>query len=82
MCSSKDQANVGIPANKHGNAHSNPDPDPIFTKGNFIIPREQRESLELINIGTFLEYFDSKVYIHVTVILNTLFFPKTNPYPQ
>lgn len=80
MCSSKDQANVGIPANKHENANSNL--DPIFTKGNFIIPREQRESLELINIGTFLEYFDSKVYIHVTVILNTLFFPKTNPYPQ
>ena len=42
-------------------------------KSNFSISKGQRESLGLINIGTFLEYFDFKVYIHVTVILNVLF---------
>lgn len=42
----------------------------------------QRESLGLINIGTFLEYFDFKVYIHLTVVLNVLFFPKTDVYAQ
>ncbi len=51
-------------------------------KSNFSISKGQRESLGLINIGTFLEYFDFKVYIHVTVILNVLFFPKTDPYTQ
>jgi hypothetical protein len=31
-------------------------------KSNFSISKGQRESLGLINIGTFLEYFDFKVY--------------------
>jgi MFS transporter, MHS family, proline/betaine transporter len=42
----------------------------------------QRESLALINLGTFLEYFDFKVYVHIAVILNVLFFPTTDPYTQ
>ena len=46
------------------------------------LKRDQRESLGLINIGTFLEYFDFKVYIHLTVVLNLLFFPKTDAYTQ
>lgn len=51
-------------------------------KNHFVLSKGQRESLELVNIGTFLEYFDFKVYVHVTVILNALFFPKTDPYTQ
>ena len=46
------------------------------------LTEDQRESLGLINIGTFLEYFDFKIYIHLTVVLNVLFFPKTDGYTQ
>jgi len=41
---------------------------------------EQREAMALLSIGTFLEYFDIMLYVHMAVILNTLFFPKTDPH--
>src|ERR1700676_2864748 len=41
--------------------------------------REQKEALGLLQIGTFLEYFDLMLYIHMAVLLNDIFFPKTDP---
>ena len=41
---------------------------------------EQREAVGLLSIGTFLEYFDLMIYIHMAVLLNELFFPKTDPH--
>lgn len=31
-------------------------------------------------MGTFLEYFDLMLYVHMSVLLNELFFPETDPY--
>lgn len=43
------------------------------------LTREQKESIGLLQIGTFLEYFDLMLYVHMAVLLNELFFPKTDP---
>ena len=42
--------------------------------------RDQREAVGLLQIGTFLEYFDLMLYVHMAVLLNDLFFPKTDPH--
>lgn len=42
--------------------------------------REQVEVVSLLSIGTFLEYFDLMLYIHMAVLLNELFFPKTDAH--
>jgi len=42
--------------------------------------RTQKEAIALLQIGTFLEYFDLMLYIHMAVLLNELFFPKTDPH--
>lgn len=42
--------------------------------------RQQREAVGLLQIGTFLEYFDLMLYVHMAVLLNELFFPKTDPH--
>jgi MFS transporter, MHS family, proline/betaine transporter len=44
------------------------------------LKREQREAVGLLQIGTFLEYFDLMLYVHMAVLLNDLFFPKTDPH--
>ena len=44
------------------------------------LTREQREVVGLLSIGTFLEYFDLMLYVHMAVLLNELFFPKTDPF--
>ncbi|MBY0581250.1 MAG: MFS transporter [Rickettsiales bacterium] len=41
--------------------------------------RYQKEAIGLLSIGTFLEYFDLMLYVHMAVLLNDLFFPKTDP---
>jgi MFS transporter, MHS family, proline/betaine transporter len=41
---------------------------------------EQREAMGLLSIGTFLEYFDIMLYVHMAVMLNELFFPKHDPH--
>ena len=41
--------------------------------------RTQKEAVGLLQIGTFLEYFDLMLYVHMAVLLNDLFFPKTDP---
>jgi MFS family permease len=40
--------------------------------------RDQKQALSLLQIGTFLEYFDLMLYIHMAVLLNELFFPQTD----
>ena len=41
--------------------------------------RDQKEAIGLLQVGTFLEYFDLMLYVHMAVLLNELFFPKTDP---
>ena len=36
------------------------------------LTRNQKEALGLLSIGTFLEYFDLMLYVHMAVLLNTL----------
>ena len=43
------------------------------------LTRDQKEAIGLLSIGTFLEYFDLMLYVHMAVLLNDLFFPKTDP---
>ena len=43
------------------------------------LTRQQKEAVGLLSIGTFLEFFDLMLYIHLSVLLNDLFFPKTDP---
>lgn len=40
-------------------------------------PRDKK-AIGLLSIGTFLEYFDLMLYVHMAVLLNELFFPKTD----
>ncbi len=42
--------------------------------------RSQKEAVGLLQIGTFLEYFDLMLYVHMIVLLNELFFPKTDAH--
>ena len=44
------------------------------------LTKEQKQAVGLLSIGTFLEYFDLMLYVHMAVLLNELFFPKTDPF--
>ena len=44
------------------------------------LSREQKEAVGLLQMGTFLEYFDLMLYVHMAVLLNEIFFPKTDPH--
>ena len=44
------------------------------------LSRDQKEAIGLLQIGTFLEYFDLMLYVHMAVLLNDLFFPRTDPH--
>jgi MFS family permease len=46
---------------------------------NNSMTRRQKEAVGLLSIGTFLEYFDLMLYVHLSVLLNELFFPETGP---
>lgn len=46
------------------------------------LSRDQKEATALLQVGTFLEYFDLMLYVHMAVLLNELFFPKTDPKTQ
>lgn len=43
------------------------------------LSRADKEAIGLLSIGTFLEYFDMMLYVHMGILLNSLFFPKTDP---
>lgn len=38
------------------------------------LSRNQREAIGLLQIGTFLEYFDFMLFVHMAVLLNEIFF--------
>ncbi len=40
----------------------------------------QKEAIGLLQIGTLLEYFDLMLFVHMSVLLNDLFFPKSDPH--
>ena len=42
--------------------------------------REEKEAIGLLSMGTFLEYFDLMLYVHMAVFLNERFFPKSDPH--
>jgi MFS family permease len=44
------------------------------------LTRDQKEAIGLLSIGTFLEYFDLMLYIHMAVLLNELFFSQSDPH--
>ncbi|WP_032112186.1 MFS transporter [Candidatus Paracaedibacter symbiosus] len=44
------------------------------------LKHDQKEAIGLLQIGTFLEYFDLMLYVHMAVLLNELFFPKIDPH--
>ena len=46
----------------------------------YKLTKEQKSAVGLLSIGTFLEYFDLMLYVHMAVLLNELFFPQTDPY--
>mmetsp|Transcript_10515 Transcript_10515/g.24394 ORF Transcript_10515/g.24394 Transcript_10515/m.24394 type:complete len:461 (-) Transcript_10515:760-2142(-) len=42
--------------------------------------QEQRGAIFLLQLGTFLEYFDLMLFVHMAVVLNEIFFPKSDPF--
>lgn len=44
------------------------------------LKRDQKEAIGLLQVGTFLEYFDLMLYVHMAVLLNSLFFPEADPH--
>ena len=44
------------------------------------LTRDQKKAIGLLSIGTFLEYFDLQLYVHMALLLNDFFFPKTDPF--
>lgn len=42
------------------------------------LTKEQKEAVGLLSIGTFLEYFDLMLYVHMAAFLNELFFEPTD----
>jgi len=46
------------------------------------LTREQKESVGFLSFGTFLEYFDLMLYVHMAVLLNEVFFPKADTHTE
>ncbi|MHC0449532.1 MAG: MFS transporter [Candidatus Lariskella arthropodorum] len=40
---------------------------------------QQREAVSVLSIGTLLEYFDLMLTVHMSIFLNELFFPQSDP---
>ncbi|KJV91695.1 MFS transporter [Rickettsia bellii] len=52
-----------------------------YVKEQRSLTREQKKAVGLLSIGTFLEYVDFMLYIHMGVLLNEIFFaPTYSPY--
>ncbi|HXH55599.1 MAG TPA: MFS transporter [Gammaproteobacteria bacterium] len=41
--------------------------------------KEQIKTIAILQLGTFLEYFDLMLYLHLAVLLDNLFFPASDP---
>ena len=52
----------------------------VATSTQTSLTKEQKQAIGILSIGTFLEYFDLMLYVHMAVLLNELFFPKTDPF--
>jgi MHS family proline/betaine transporter-like MFS transporter len=52
----------------------------LIIEGQRSLTKEQKQAVGLLSIGTMLEYFDLMLYVHMAVLLNELFFPKTDPF--
>ena len=46
------------------------------------LTKELRQSIGLLSIGTFLEYFDLFLYVHMSILVNDLFFPPVDTKAQ
>ena len=57
-------------------------PPYIAEQPNHKMTGAQKEAVGLLSIGTILEYFDLMLYVHMAVLLNELFFPKTDPHTE
>lgn len=57
----------------------NTSPTPILEPSGKSLNSQQKETMALLSIGTFLEYFDLMLYVHMAVLLDEIFFPKTDP---
>jgi MFS transporter, MHS family, proline/betaine transporter len=44
------------------------------------LTKELKKTVALLSIGTFLEYFDLMLYVHMATLLNGLYFEATNPH--
>ncbi len=44
------------------------------------LTKEQKQAVGILSIGTFLEYFDLMLYVHMAILLNDLFFSKTDTF--
>ena len=42
--------------------------------------RHHKEAIGILSIGTFLEYFDLMLYVHMAVVLNGIFFSKDSGF--
>jgi MHS family proline/betaine transporter-like MFS transporter len=51
----------------------------MYYDSQYKLNKEQRDAVGILSIGTFLEYFDLALYVHMSVLLNDLFFPDTDP---
>ncbi len=51
-----------------------------YEKAQTSLNREQKQALGILSIGTFLEYFDLMLYVHMSVLLNKIFFSPDNTY--
>ncbi|ABY72804.1 MULTISPECIES: hypothetical protein [spotted fever group] len=50
-----------------------------YEKEQSSLNRNQKEAIGLLSVGTFLEYFDLMLYVHMVVVFNELFLPKAYP---
>lgn len=49
---------------------------------NTELNKEQKQATLVLSIGTFLEYFDLMLYLHLWTFLSDVFFPQTSAYMQ
>ena len=40
------------------------------------ITKEQTNAIAILSVGTFLEYFDLMLYVHMAIVLDNIFFPQ------
>ena len=46
------------------------------------LTKDQKQAIVILSIGTFLEYFDLMLYLHLWSFLSDIFFPTTSAYTR